>query len=190
MFIYEFLIKYKTANTGGRRIFAGEETLIICLMKIAIGGPWIHMTEWFGGDLQELSGLFKWFIDFIFITFYNKISGRSLEMWLDQIDNCCQVICRRISQPPSATELQIDQTLREDETLDVDSNSVRVFGFIDCRDMWTTRTGSGPLPDGSQGTMHQSFSMSSFLGIFGCTASSTWQFIYQMAWWLQCLVPC
>ena len=58
-------------------------------------------------------------------------------MWLDQVDNCCQVICRRISQPPSATELQIDQTLRENETLEIDFNSSRVFGFIDCTGMQT-----------------------------------------------------
>jgi len=127
-----------------------ESDVCIERRKVAIGGPWIHMTERFGGDPRELSGLFKWFTDFIFITFYNKISGRSLEMWLDQVDNCRQLICRRISQPSSATELQIDQTLREDETLEIDFNSSRVFEFIDCTNMQTARTGSGSLPDGSR----------------------------------------
>jgi hypothetical protein len=40
--------------------------------------------------------------------------------------------------------------LDEDEVLEILYDSFRVFGFIDCTDFRTTRTGSGPMPDGSR----------------------------------------
>jgi hypothetical protein len=102
---------------GGRREYTGEEVLIISLTKIALGMSWLHLTEFFGGDPREFSGIFWWFIDYLFVTFCNKISGRSLESWVNYITECRSVICERISQSPSPIEIQIDPTLENHEVL-------------------------------------------------------------------------
>ena len=69
-----------------RQTFTGEEILIISLTKFATGEAWTHLVpSKFGGDPRECSFIFKWFINFIFTCFYNRISGKSLEMWVEHI---------------------------------------------------------------------------------------------------------
>jgi hypothetical protein len=108
------------------------------------------MESFFGGNPREYSSVFHWFINHIFCTFYNKISGSSLEMWVDQVDEFRHIICDRISHPPTQIELEIDPTLAEEETLGISFDDFRCWGFIDATDFRTTRTGSGPQPDGSR----------------------------------------
>ncbi len=135
---------------GGRRIFSGEEVFIFSLTKIASGLSNLNLYEFFGGDPREYSAMFNWFIRHVFTTFYNKISGRSLEMWIDLIDDCRDVIRHRIALAPSPEELMIDDTLQPDEVYEIRRDTFRVFGFVDCTDFRLTRTGSGPMPDGSR----------------------------------------
>ncbi len=71
-------------------------------------------------------------------------------MWLDMVDDCRETIRQRISQAPSPLELEIDPTLEPEEVLEISRETFRVFGFLDCTDFRTTRTGSGPTPDGSR----------------------------------------
>jgi hypothetical protein len=72
--------------SGGRRSFSGEEVLIILLTKISLSLNYITMESFFGGNPREYFSVFHCFINHIFCTFYNKISGSSLEMWVDQVD--------------------------------------------------------------------------------------------------------
>jgi hypothetical protein len=136
--------------SGGRRSFSGEEVLIISLTKIFLGLSFITMESFFGGNPRDYSSVFHWFINHIFCTFYNKILGNSLEMWVNQVDEFRRIICNRISHPPTQIELEIDPTLVEDELLGISFDDFRCWGFIDATDFRTTRTGSGPQPDGSR----------------------------------------
>jgi hypothetical protein len=113
---------------------------------------WLYLVELFGGDPREFSGVFWWFFDYLFVTFYNKISGRSLESWIDYIIECRSVICEQISQSPSPIEIQIYLTLENHEVLAIDTEIFRGWAFFDCTDMRTIVTGSGPQPDGSRRT--------------------------------------
>ena len=143
-------VRVNAIVAGGRRYFSREECLIISLSKLASGDPFIRMTSMFGGDPREYSSIFRWFITHIFTTFYHKISGRSLGMWAACVDEFRLQICERINSPPSAQELAIEPDLQNLEAIYIAPESFHVFGFMDATDMRTTRTGSGPLPDGSR----------------------------------------
>jgi hypothetical protein len=140
----------RPAVSGGRRHFSGEEVLVISLTKIATGLSFLAMVNIFGGNPREYSSIFNWFIDYMFTTFYHKISGRSLEYWIPHIEYFQSIIHNRLSQPPSAAELAADPTLQFIQVLEVALELFRVWAFIDCTDMRTVRPGSGPQPDGSR----------------------------------------
>ena len=71
-------------------------------------------------------------------------------MWLEQIDSFCDLIQTRMPKPPTPEEVTIDPTLEFVQILEVAIEFFRIFGFLDCTDIRTTRTGSGPQPDGSR----------------------------------------
>ena len=141
----------RPAVSGGRRHFSGEEVLVISLTKIATWLSFLAMVNIFGGNPREYSSIFNWFIDYMFTLFYHKISRRSLEYWILHIEYFQSIIHNRHSQPPSAAELAADPTLQFIQVLlEVALKFFRVWAFIDCTDMRTTRPGSGPQQDGSQ----------------------------------------
>jgi len=133
------------------KTFTGEEALIISLSKCASGEPWTQMgPAKFGGDPREFSLLFRWFINHVFSCFYNRISGRSLEIWKDYIPSFRRAFCNRLNRPPTEDELALDEDLNIEDFLDLDPEFFRIFAVIDATDFRTTRTGSGPMPDGSR----------------------------------------
>jgi hypothetical protein len=86
--------------TQQRHRFTSEEILIVCLAKIATGIPWTRLIpDNFGGDVRRWSWGFRWFINHLFVTFYHKISGRSIEIWLDHIYEFKQAILDHLAQP-------------------------------------------------------------------------------------------
>lgn len=86
--LYEHLripnIVQPNGRGGGRRL-SGRELFIFSLTKIAHGSINLALVPVFGGDPHEYLPMFKWFIKHIFITFCNKILGKSLEMWLNEV---------------------------------------------------------------------------------------------------------
>jgi hypothetical protein len=91
--------------TGGfvtphRHPFTGEEVLIVCLMRLATGDPWTRLIpQNFGGDIRQWSGAFSWFCNHLFVLFYHKISGQSIEMWVGEIESFKQAILYHLAQP-------------------------------------------------------------------------------------------
>ena len=78
----------------------------------------------FGGDPQDASVMFYWFVNHTFTACDNKISGRSLEIWLDQIDYFCTTICQKVNLLPSNNEQCLDLTLDENDQLDLDPHKL------------------------------------------------------------------
>ena len=76
------------------RYFNAEEIFLLCLTKLAHGLNWVIMGKViFGGNPDYFGGTFHWFIDHVFVTFFNKISGKSfLYYWADQVDNFRSII--------------------------------------------------------------------------------------------------
>ena len=85
--------------------FTGEELLIISLARIAIGDPWyIIIPNSFGGGLSRGSEGFEWFINCLYETFYHKISGNSMNDWMDDMDEFRTVIHRKVTDLPCELE--------------------------------------------------------------------------------------
>ncbi len=138
--------------------FSGEEILIICLAKIATGDPWIRLTPgYFGGDVRLWSFAFRWFITHLFVNFFHKISGRSIEIWLLELDNFKQMIIDHLAKP--AHFIEMEYYAPNQYVIQLDSvDDWRVFGFIDDTAVRTCRPGSGPIgPDDGPGRPRRQF---------------------------------
>jgi hypothetical protein len=126
--------------TEHRYCFTGEEMLVVCLSKIATGLSW---TQSHG---------FKWFINHLFVTFYHKISGRSIELWLGDMENFKQAILDRLAEPAHPIEADyfddIGHPERAEYLVQCDPEHWRVFGFLDDTNVRSSRPGSGPVGTG------------------------------------------
>jgi hypothetical protein len=126
--------------TEHRYCFTGEEMLVVCLSKIATGLSW---TQSHG---------FKWFINHLFVTFYHKISGRSIELWLGDMENFKQAILDRLAEPAHPIEADyfddIGHPERAEYVVQCDPEHWRVFGFLDDTNVRSSRPGSGPVGTG------------------------------------------
>jgi hypothetical protein len=145
--------------TGPRYQFTGEEVVIVCLARIATGDPWTRLIDgFFGGDPRRWRYAFRLFINHLFVMFYHKISGRSMEIWLPEINSFKQLIIDRLRQPDHPREMDYyydmgDRLPPNDYIIDVDSvDDWRVIGFIDNTNVRSCRPGSGPVgPDDGPG---------------------------------------
>ncbi len=124
--------------TGPCYQFTGEEVLIVCLARIASGDPWTWLIDgFFGGDPRRWTYAFRWFINHLFVLFYHKILGRSMEIWIPQINNFKQMIVGHLRQPAHPRELDYYYDMGErlpanQYVIDVASiDDWRVMGFID-----------------------------------------------------------
>lgn len=73
----------ETLTTSSRHSYHGEECFFVMLYHIIKGTPFTDMARnIFGGDPRRLSEMNELMIDYLYMTFYNKISGRSLEQWV------------------------------------------------------------------------------------------------------------
>jgi hypothetical protein len=142
----------ETVVAGYRHRFTGEEVLLVSLARIATGDPWTRLIDGnFGGDPRRWSYAFKWFINHLFTLFYHKISGRSMELWIPEINNLKQLIIDRLCKPAHPREMEYYHDLGErhppnEYIIEVDSvDDWRVFGFIDDTGVRTCRPGSGPV---------------------------------------------
>jgi hypothetical protein len=69
----------QVVTARNRYVFTGEEMLIVCLTRLATGLSSMQLSkDVFGGNPRRWSPLFHWFVDFLFVNFYHKISGRSI----------------------------------------------------------------------------------------------------------------
>jgi hypothetical protein len=64
------------------QVFTGEECLLIFLYEICHGHTYTHMAKYvFGGDPRRLSDRLCALTDYLYTSFYHKISGNSMATW-------------------------------------------------------------------------------------------------------------
>jgi hypothetical protein len=128
----------------------------------------------FGGDPHRLSEMNDLFIAYSYNTFFNKISGTSLNQWLpDKLDLCRELIFN------SVTTGAIKEIQFEDGQVVVDQqwilhhfeyDSFRVFGFLDDFALPTARPGnSATWREGYYEDIQRAF-YSGYLGKHGLKA--------------------
>ena len=135
------LLKYlrmpEEVVTRSRYKYTGEEIMIMALTRIHTAESWMSLADGkFGGDARRSSELFQWFVDFLFETFYNAISGSSINMWVDHVASFRQAIWE------SFTELLLDKD-GEPFRFDVAFEDWTIAFFIDCTAKFTCRPGGG-----------------------------------------------
>jgi hypothetical protein len=114
-------------------------------------GPCRLIPSPFGGEVRSWSFPFHWFADHLFVTFFHKISGWSIEGWIGHMDVFNRLILGCLAKPAHPFEVEFDNQLAHPQyIIECPIDSWRVFGFIDDTNVWTCRHGSGPVgnPDG------------------------------------------
>lgn len=118
-----------------RHVFGGEECFLISLYHVIKGAPFTEMARFvFGGDPRHYSTMFQLLVDHLYMTFYNKISGTSLEQWIPRyIDECRLLIHNALSTGALHEVVYMDGEV-------IDENLIlhhflfehfRIFGFFD-----------------------------------------------------------
>ena len=127
----------------------GEECFIIYLFHLMQGMAFTTIArDYFGGDPQKMSEMFETMVNYIYFTFYNKISGTSLDQRLpSHSDTCRHLIHRSLSN-----DAIYETTMENGEIINsrmirhqFDFEVFRIFEFIDDFAMRTARPGARPL---------------------------------------------
>ncbi len=105
------------------------------LYHLTRGSPFTEMARFvFGGDPRRLSEMNSIFIEFGYNTFFNKISGTSLEQWIpSHLDVCRQLIYDALASGGiEEVEFEDGQVVDRRWILHhFQFESFRVFGFLD-----------------------------------------------------------
>jgi hypothetical protein len=84
----------RTFTTPTGVVYTGEECFLVYLYHVIKGSHFTEMARFvFGGDPRRLSEANMLFVNHGYTTFYNKISGTSLEQWIpSELDFCRRLI--------------------------------------------------------------------------------------------------
>ena len=128
-------------DTESRRVFGGTEALLHYLVYNRLGVTKLQMSLfYFGGDPRRFSYSIRAIGKYLFTTFYHKISGNSMQQWVNKIDDFRETIWRKVS---AGGTIEIDGVNETLVTLDMPFDSFRVFGFLDDTGFRTTAPGIG-----------------------------------------------
>ena len=110
--LHQFKVHLRIPNSAylprRRYRFTGEELLVVCLVDIATGDPWLHLIPVnVGGGLARWSDGFELFVNHIFVQFYHKISGTSLCLWSGQMGDFRRALHDKLTSPPCELELWV-----------------------------------------------------------------------------------
>jgi len=128
------------------QIFSGEECFLVYLYHSTKGASFMEMARFvFGGDPCRLSEMNYLFISHAYYSFYNKISGSSLDQWVPRSLNTC----RRLIYDALSSNAIEEVEFEDGEVVDrrwilhhFDFSSFRMFGFLDDFAMPTAHPGS------------------------------------------------
>lgn len=136
----------ETFTTPSRHVYTGEECFIIFLYHMEQGTPLTAMARnTFGGDPRCLSKMMDEMIEHLYLTFYNKISGTSLDQWIPRyLDRCRELIHNAISDGAIwETEYINGEVVNEAWILHhFEFQTFRIFGFLDDFALPTARPGN------------------------------------------------
>ena len=119
---------------------------------MATGDPWNRLIPLnFGGGISRWSEAFEWFINDIFVRFYNKISGTSLQRWAGDMEEFRQVIHTKLTSPPCELERWANVGLIDADLglylVDLPFESFLCGMLLDDTSIRTNRPGSDPFGD-------------------------------------------
>ena len=118
----------------------GETCVIVTLTFMSTESPLYHLFETtFGGDSRPWGRLIAEFVKIIITNFYNKISGRSLELYTNRLGAYTKAIANCIS-----SQVQYNENVFADGRVEgtyahveIEPKQARVVGFIDDSAIYT-----------------------------------------------------
>ncbi len=140
LFFEDLQDKNRIDPSGTNHYFTAEFALIIGLTYAANGTKYSMLKNTFGGNYVSYTYPINWLLnDYLHDKYYNRISGNSLEYWAKDVNDFCrscyESICYEITETGSV-ELLFPN---------INFESWRIAGFIDCKQERTAVPGSGPL---------------------------------------------
>jgi hypothetical protein len=99
LLVTHLCVPYTFTHPTNGDVYTGEECLVVWLYHITNGVPFTEMAFFvFGGDPHQLSEMNNVFISYAYNTFYNKISGTSLNQWIpNKLDLYCKLMLSSVS---------------------------------------------------------------------------------------------
>ena len=138
----------ETFTSPDRHVYTGEECFIIWLYHIQQGEPFTTMARsFFGGDPRSFTNMFDLMTRHLYFTFYNKISGRSLEQWIPRYLHQCRHLIHSALADGAIFETEyVDGEVVNQQWImhHFDFETFRIFGFLDDFGMPTARPSSRP----------------------------------------------
>ena len=133
-------------RTQHREVFQGEEAFIIFLFHLVKGRPYTEMARHtFGGDPRRFSTMFNLMVDHLYFTFYNKISGTSMDQWVPRyLERCRMLIYTALGNSALYEREYVDGELVDESWIYHywDYATFRPFGFLDDVALPSARPGS------------------------------------------------
>ena len=129
-----------------RNVFSGEEAMLVFLYHIRTATPNTQMArDTFGGDARLFTHFIRAITNHLYTNFYHKISGDSMRMWVDQVDEFREAIWDKLQ------EGIIDERDRNGRQVEweilLPEDTFRIFGWLDDTDMRTTRPRTARVGD-------------------------------------------
>lgn len=135
-------------RTTSRHVYNGEECFIILLFHMMKGVPFTEMSRHtFGGDPRDFSKMCDLMIGHLYYTFYNKISGCSLEQWIPRyLHTCRSLIYNALGDGAIFEEQYVDGVVVDQALIrhHFDFDTFRTFGWLDDFALPTARPGTAP----------------------------------------------
>ena len=124
-----------TLTASTRQSYGGEECFIIFMFHMIKGIPFTEMARHtFGGDPRRLSEMHHLMINHLYMTFYHKISGTSLEQWIPvHLSRCRRLIYDALADG-ALEEVEYENGEEVERRLiyhHFDFDTFRPFGFLD-----------------------------------------------------------
>ena len=129
-----------------RQTYGGEECFIIFLFHTMKGVPFVDMARHtFGGDPRRFSDMNTLMINHLYMMFYHKISGTSLDQWIPAYVHRCRALIHNALSDGAIEAVDYENGEVIDRRLIVhhfDFESFRPFGFLDDFCIPTARPGN------------------------------------------------
>ena len=126
--------------------YGGEECFLIYLYHLTKGTPFTEMARFiFGGNPRRWSEMNSLFIYYGYYSFYNKISGCSMNQWIPRYLHTCRQLIYDALSSDAIEEIEFNDGHVVDRRWILhrfDFNSFRIFSLLDDFAMKTSRPGN------------------------------------------------
>ena len=126
-------------------VFTDEESFLHFLVFTRTGDTKLKLSRnYFGGDPRRFTYSVRMMNEHLYDTFYHKISGDSMRMWMPYVTDFRRAIWTKLNEGATVTERDShdgeNNPIRTIVNLSIPFDAFRIFGFLDDTGFRTTAT--------------------------------------------------